>query len=905
MRFELRPGVRRLFRLAPQTSDRIRAEFDDELEALIASRVDHLMQQGMSADDARREALRRLGSTLAEVRDNLRTSAHQRGRKMSLIDWMESIAQDIRYAARGLARRPVFSVVAVATLAVGIGATTAIFSAVNALLLRPLPYARPDELMKVSVVMPGRGDRPTNFDQQWSYPKFKFFRDAQRAFSELALYEDIQTILTDGDAERVNAERVGATYLRVLGLKPVVGHDFDRGLDASPGAVHQAMLSYDLWRHRYNSDPTIIGRTVQTGAAAWTIIGVTPPGFKGLTGQAQIFTLLTAMTAEDLADAQLYNYWLVARRAPGVTAAQAEAATAELGPRVSDAFPSKYQPGPWGALAVPLDDARLEPSIKRSLLILFASVGFVLLIACVNVASLLLGRAGARGREIAVRLALGAGRGRLVRLLVTESLLLALIGAVASVGVAWIGVRALSTIDPATTLRVSRETGFGAMAFSGIALDWRALAFALGVSVAVGILFGLAPAGATRAELTEALKSGRASSGTRAPITRRLLVLTEVALAVVLLAGAGLMIRTLGNLLRVNPGFEAERVLSFRLSVLRGGDSRDSLPGFYQQLAERLRGVAGVTDVALGSCAPLTGGCASTLFGRLDRPKVEGGLMPRIRVEWVSTSWFSTMRVPLKRGRGFTDADRVGAAKVTILNEAAARAFFPNEDPIGKRITIGMRDVGDVEVIGVAGDMRINIDSAAPPSALAPILQAPRLSMLIFVRSTREPGSLVPDVRNAVRDVAPRAPIWDMQSLTAREAAATAKTRFSTTLLVLFAGTALLLAAIGIYGVMALAVAARTREIGIRMALGADGRRIERAVIGEGMALVGAGAVIGLGAAIASTRVLGSLLFDLSPTDPLTYAAIIALIGVTAVAASWVPARRAASVDPLASLRAE
>jgi predicted lysophospholipase L1 biosynthesis ABC-type transport system permease subunit len=247
----------------------------------------------------------------------------------------------------------------------------------------------------------------------------------------------------------------------------------------------------------------------------------------------------------------------------------------------------------------------------------------------------------------------------------------------------------------------------------------------------------------------------------------------------------------------------------------------------------------------------------------------------------------------------------VGAPKVTILNEAAARAFFPNEDPIGKRITIGMRDVGDVEVIGVAGDMRINIDSAAPPSVLAPILQAPRLSMMIFVRSTREPGSLVPDIRNAVRDVAPRAPVWDMQSLTAREAAATAKTRFSTTLLVLFAGTALLLAAIGIYGVMALAVAARTREIGIRMALGADGRRIERAVIGEGMALVGAGALIGLGAAIASTRVLGSLLFDLSPTDPVTYVAIIALIGLTAAAASWVPARRAANVDPLASLRAE
>jgi predicted permease len=279
--------------------------------------------------------------------------------------------------------------------------------------------------------------------------------------------------------------------------------------------------------------------------------------------------------------------------------------------------------------------------------------------------------------------------------------------------------------------------------------------------------------------------------------------------------------------------------------------------------------------------------------------------MPRIRIEWVSTTWFSTMHVPLKRGRGFTDADRVGTPNVTILNEAAARSFFPNEDPIGKHITIGLRGLDDVEVIGIAGDVRINIDSIAPPAALIPILASPRLAMMVFVRSTREPGSLASEIRNAVREVAPRAPVYDMQSLTEREAAATARTRFSTTLLALFAGTALLLAAIGIYGVMALAVAARTREIGIRMALGADGRRIERAVIGEGMGLVGAGALIGLGVAVLSTRVMRSLLFDLSPTDPVTYVAIVALIGLTAAAASWVPARRAANVDPLSSLRAE
>jgi putative ABC transport system permease protein len=469
--------------------------------------------------------------------------------------------------------------------------------------------------------------------------------------------------------------------------------------------------------------------------------------------------------------------------------------------------------------------------------------------------------------------------------------------------VAWLGVRALSTINPATTLKVGRETGFGAMTFSTISLDWYALMFVFGVSVVVGILFGLAPATHARADLTESLKSGRASGAIRGAITRRVLVLSEVALAVVLLAGAGLMIRTLGNLLRVKPGFNPEQVLTLRLSTQM--ESRDSLSGLYQRIAARFRAAPGVTDVALGSCAPLTGGCSSSLFGRLDRPKVEGGLMPRIRLEWVSTTWFTTMRVPLKRGRGFAEADRVGAPKVTILNEAAARAFFPNEDAIGKHILIGTAGLNDVEVIGIAGDVRINIDSTAPPEALLPILQAPRSSMMIFVRSTRDAGSLTPDIRNAMREVAPRAPVYDIQPLTARTAAATARTRFSTTLLGLFAFVALLLSAIGIYGVMALAVAARTREIGIRMALGADGRRIERSIIGEGMALVGVGAAIGLAIAVTTTRVMRSLLFDLTPTDPITYLVIVVLIGLTAVAASWVPARRAANVDPLMSLRAE
>jgi putative ABC transport system permease protein len=906
MRFGLRPGVRRLLRLSPRTRAAAWRDVDDELDALIANRVEHLVGRGMSPDEARAEAVRRLGASLDDARHQLHTSAEYRERRMRFTEFLESVMQDLHYAARGLIRRPAFTTVAVLTLAIGVGATTAIYSAVNVLLLRPLPYARPDELMKLSLTAPARGVEPRREGMVWSYPKYTVFRDAQHVFSDLAVYSSEQVTLTSGDVERIPAEYVSATYLRLLGLAPSRGRDFDPSIDAHPGAPKQTIISYALWQRRYNADPSIVGRTIDIDRQVWTIIGVGPRDFHGLSGQADVLLPVTTQSADELLQPQSHWLWLVGRRAPGVTESQAASATAALGLRVSEAVPDKYGNGtPWGAGAAPLNAARIAPAVKRSLLVLFGAVGLVLLIACVNVANLLLGRASARSREMAVRIAIGAGRSRLVRLLLTESLLLAFFGAVASLAVAWAGVKALSTVDPSTTLRAVRDNAVGAVAFTAISLDWNALAFALVVSLIVGVLFGLAPALGTAGDsVTGALKGDRVVRGA-AGTGRRALVVAEVALALVLLAGSGLMIRSLANLLSIDTGFDSNNVLTFRLTLPPGTMSRDSMPGFYSQILNRVRAVPGVTDAALDNCAPSGGWCNRTGLRRFDVPGSDIIHSPLIGVDWVTPNWSSVMRIPLKRGRMFDGTERADGPKVVVLNETAARTFFGSSDPIGKHIELGQGGMEDAEVIGIVRDVRQQPDSAPGSVAYVSYVQSPRAGMIVFAKTARDPASLGAEVRRAVHDVAPQLPVYDMRTMTERTAAATAQARFRAVLFALFAITALALAAVGIYGVMSLAVTARTREMGIRIALGAERARVQRLVIGEGIGLVTVGAVIGLAGALAATRVLRTFLFDLTSSDPVTYVAIVVVLGGAAILASWIPARRASRVDPVVALRAE
>ncbi|HEY7237312.1 MAG TPA: ABC transporter permease [Gemmatimonadaceae bacterium] len=902
MRFDIRPGVRRLLRFPIRTRATIKRDADEELETLIACRVEHLMARGMSADDARAEAMRRLGASVDQVRHQLHTNADQRERRMRIVDFVESVMQDVRYAARGLARRPAFTAVAVLTLAIGVGATTAIFSALNVLILRPLPYARPDELMKASLVLPAEGGHPT-LTVGFAYPTYTALRSLQHSFTIFAAYTAEPVTLTSGDVERIWDEYISASYLRTLGLAPAWGRDFDRALDAHAGAPHEAIISYALWQRRFNADPSTIGRIIDIDRAPWTIIGVGPREFRGLSGQADVFLPVTAIAA-DLQRPGTSMLSIVARRAPGVTTLRAAEEMSTLGGRLANEFPNRMGKLKWEVSASALDALRLEPLVRQSLLVLFGAACLVLGIAAVNVASLLLGRASARRREIAVRVAMGAGRGRLVRLLLAESLMLALLGGIASIGVAWMGAHFLASVDPIAVFRGMRQSAatIGAVAFSSIALDWHTLGFALATSLVVGLLFGLTPAlHSSRASVSDVLKSDRTVTGVS--FGRRILVVTQVALALVLLVGSGLMVRSLAKLLSVDVGFDKSNLLTFSVDPV-DPIAEEALPGFYSRILDRVRAVPGVADVALDSCVPFAPTCARLPLLQKAGPVPEYDYEKVSGMEVVTPNWFSLMHVRLVRGRAFLPTDRRGGPSVVLLTESAAKMFFGADDPIGKHISLGQQ-IKDAEVIGIVSDVRQVPDSAPGAITYFPSTQSPQQQMLVFVRTMRDPATIASGLRKAVHEVAPQLALSDMQTMSQREGRATAQNRFRAMLLSAFALAALLLAAIGIYGVLSFAVTVRTRELGIRIALGAEPGNVQRLVIGEGLALVTVGIVLGLAGAFAGARLLRSFLFELTPSDPVTYLAIVVVLGVTAVLASWVPGLRASRVDPVIALRAE
>lgn len=903
------PGSRRLFHLDPLRRKLARAEMRDELAFHIEERVAQLTARGMTAEEARAEAIRRLGPVFTDTERRLGDSAELKERRLDVRDRIREFTDDVRYAWRGLVSRPGFTAIAVLTLGIGIGANTAIYSAVDALLLRALPFAEPGRLF--DIVQTSRNDGTA----AWSYPKYAFFRDAQRSYASLAAHAASQTSLTGDEPERVGIEEVTAGYLPTLGIRVARGRDFPADLDAAGGARRLAIISDAAWQRRFNADPGVVGQTLSLNNVPWEIIGVLPPGFRGLSGRADALVNLTARSADDLNQPWALEFSMIGRLRDGVTPDQAIAEAKLIGPRIYEAFPmeggsltTSREPQRWTAAARPLNTIRVADGLKRSLLVLFGAVTMVLLIACVNLANLLVARAMARRQEIAVRLALGAGRGRLVRLLVTESLVLAVLGGVASLAVALAGTRLLSAINPQETLRVQGLVGgIGAVGFETIRLDASALGFTFLVTVAVGLLFGLAPAlGATRPGLVADLKDGSAGSGKgrRGGASRRVLVVAEVALALVLLAGSGLMIRSLGNLLGVDAGFDGRNVLTLRLSMPPGVHAPDSMPGFYDRLQEEIRGLPGVQQVAIADCPPLNNGCNGTIMTFADRPRTATG-NAMVGVHWVSPDWFSTMRVPLKRGRLFTDEDRLNAPKVVIINEAAARQYFAGEDPIGKRVAVyqGGFHTG-AEVIGIVGDVRYGtVDSTARPDTYISYGQARLSRMMLFVRTAGDPSAMAPAVRAVVRRVAPQAPVYDIRAMSARVTTASAQARFSAILLGLFAAMSLLLAVMGIYGVLSFAVAQRTGEIGIRMALGAERGRVLALVLRDAGLLAMCGLVAGMAAALALTRVLRNMLFEVTPTDPLTYAAIALVLGVAVLAASWVPARRAARVDPVIALR--
>jgi putative ABC transport system permease protein len=874
-----------------------RDRFEREMKDEFAFHLTLEQQQQADRADAAFAARRRLGN---------QTLLEEERRAMAGIGFFDVLRQDLRFAWRSFSRTPGFTLVAVLALAVGIGANTALFSAVNTLLLRPLPFEQPEQLMRLSLTEPGSGGNPGNDNGVWSFPKHEFLRQNQGVFQDLALYTDVQlTVHTGSEAARERVEITDEHYLGTLRVTPRLGRNFlpEETLVNGPRVV---LLSDAYWQRHFNADPNVLDQNVNIESLPYRVIGVLPPSFQGLSGKIDLWIPIAALWGESMLEPWSHGFNSVARLANGVHPAQAVAVTREIGPRITEAFPapSGVQPG-WGAMARELDATRVDPIIRRSMLVLFGAVALVLLIACVNVANLLLIRSNSRQREIAVRLALGAGRRRLIRQLLTESLLLAAMGGALGIAVAWWGVQLLSQLDPSSALRGQALNGLGAVEFKGIALDGHALLFTGLTALLTGVLFGLAPAiQATRPSLRLGLGNGATSgSGWQRWSSHNGLAIVEIALALVLLVGSGLMLRSLGRLLSVDTGFSPTNVLTLRLNT---DAARDSLPGFYDQMLERLRQLPGVQSVALSDCLPLSGGCNGTVMWYRDRPPVPAGNDPVVGVNWITPDWPGTMGVPLLRGRLFRNDDRAGIRKAVLINATAAARYWPGQDPVGRPISVGQGGFHQdtAYVVGVLGDVPyVAVDQPAQPVVYLPYAQSPRGRMTIEVRTAGDPIAIAAAARGALQEIAPRAPVYDIRTMQSRVGEAMAYARFSALLLGLFATVALALATMGTYGVISFGVSQRTQELGIRAALGASRSDVVRMIARQGATMVLVGGAIGLGGALLVTRVLGSMLYEVPPADPLTFGLVAVVLLVAVAAACLVPARRAALVPPAVALR--
>ncbi|HWQ36035.1 MAG TPA: ABC transporter permease [Blastocatellia bacterium] len=795
------------------------------------------------------------------------------------------LLQDLRYSARMLWKKPGFTLIVVITLALGIGANTAIFSVINTVLLKRLPYPNADNL----VVVWGRLKR---VDQVPLSPKeLVDYRERSRTFEQIGAGELTNLNLTGGgEPLRVEAYAVTENLFPTLGTKPLLGRTFTAEEDRTNARV--VVLGYNLWQNRFAARPGIVGETITLDGRGYTVIGVMPQEFQfpppisnHTPGEMFLPRSLETETSRDA-----HNLVAIGLLRPGVNYDQARAEFAGIA-RQRQQDDSRAQ---TGINLVPLQ-AAVGRQVRPSLLILAGAVGFVLLIACANVASLLLSAAAARRREIAVRLALGAGHWRIVQQLLTESLLLALAGGGAGVFIAvWAN-------------ELVRATGAGQLPRAGqIAIDGRVLGFTLLLSLLTGVIFGLAPAlQASRADLNETLKEGgRGAKGSHQRL-RGALVVAEVAMALVLLIGAGLMIKSFWRLLQVEPGFDPKNLLNVELSLPDSKYPDDTQrAAFYKAVLERIAVLPGVQSAALVNHPPYSGRRGIDIF------KIEGRPEPKTLEETpladfraISPDYFSLMKIPLLEGRAFTDRDAQGAPLVAIINQAFAARFWPHESPVGRRIRIGD---DPATIVGVVGDIRQSgLDEEAAPHVYTSYLQVPRARTGLLIRAATDPLSLVGAVREQIQAVDSAQPIYNVTTMEAQIAGSVSARRLNLWLLGAFAAIALVLAAVGIYGVISYSVAQRTSEIGIRMALGAQPGDVWRMILRQGMTLALAGTAIGLAGSIALTRVMASLLFETGATDPATFAALTLLLIAVALLACWIPARRATKVDPLIALRME
>jgi predicted permease len=877
-------------------------DLDRELQFHLQMETERLLQAGMTPGDARSAALKRFGGV---------TKTKESYRATGGLPFIDTILQDVRYAARSLRKQPGFTAIAVLTLAVGIGANTAIYTVLDATILRSLPFREPDRLMRLTLVFPAGPGTPVNDDGVWSYPKYEVFRKMQQSFEDSALYRSRTFNLTGtDDPELLQGELVSASYFPVLGIRAEIGRTFLPQEDETQGRDYVAVISHSLWVNRYGADRAIPGKTIVLNQRNYTVVGVLPPGFRSLGGPADVWVPVHTDNPQQLNQPFLHSFEHVGRLKPGVAVSRAKAEVASIGPRINDALHAPASAKGSGAKARTLDEARVDPLIRTSVLVLFCAVTFVLLIACANLANLLLARGSTRRREIAIRFAIGATKSCIVRYLLTESLLLAALGAAVSLALASAGVFALNLINPVNGNALAfgrRLSGLTILGLGSIHLDSRALIFTFGTALVTGVLFGLVPAFAgARTDVNDALKNGSARpAGFGSLVSKSALVVVEVALTMILLAGAGLTLKSFERLSATRSGVDPENVLTARFNIPGAGSQQ-----FFDQLNQRVAALPGVLSAGLIDCPPLAGRCSSTLVEFPDRPPVPpGGDLLAIGVHWASPDYFRTMRIPLLRGRWFSASDREDSPKVVVVSETAARRYWPGEDPLGKPIGIGCCKFGSedgVVVIGIVGDVRFGqMDEPPQPDAYMPYLQSPQGSMMLFVRAASNPMTLTDAVRREVRAVDKDRPVYDIKPMRQRIGDSTARQRFIAILLATFAAIAFSLAGIGIYGVMSYLVRQRTREIGIRMALGASREDVRALVVRRAAGLAAAGIVIGLAGALAAARVLGTLLYQVKPGDPQTYLLVSALLVVLAALASYLPARRASKVDPCVALRSE
>ncbi|HMF98279.1 MAG TPA: ABC transporter permease [Vicinamibacterales bacterium] len=804
---------------------------------------------------------------------------------------MNALAQDLRYAFRMLRRQPGFTAVAVATLALGIGATTSVFTVVNGVLLRPLAYADPDRLL---LLLNGRSGQ---MGASFSPPNYRDVTTQSGVFTVAASYDAASVTLTgEGDPQRLQASTVTGGFFATLGVQPPYGRAIDEADIAADR--HVAVLSDGFWRRQFGARRETIGRTLHLDGVPYEVIGVAPPDVT-LPGAPDLWRPLV-FTAHNLSDAQRGARWVgvIGRLKPGIELAQANAAMAVVADRLAKAFPRTNEGRQ--VIATPLQQ-RIVRDIRPALLMLLGAVSLVLLIACVNVANLLLARAHARSREVAVRTAVGAGRGRLIRQFLAESVALGGIGAAAGLLVAWAATRVLVALGPASIPRLGE-----------VSIDGRVLAFAVGVALATSVLFGLVPALATSAgSFSRAIAGGRGSVGPTGTRTRKVLVAAEMALAVVLLVGAGLLIRSYERLSGVDPGFARDHVLTFHIALPEATyTTTASVLDTVTTYLQRLSAAAGVEHAAAVFGLPLDSDFfASTSFTRIGEADTADAPSAGLRV--ASPDYFAALKIPLRAGRLFDARDDGAGAEVALINEEAARRYWPNQNPIGQQIKVGVRLVrgvrdGPKTIVGVVGNVKYrSLDITSPPEIYFPYAQQPVDSLTIALRTKTDPLALAPTARRVLavidRDLAIDA-VHTMDDLVGRSIA---ERRFTMLLLAAFATVAVLLAAVGVYGVLAYLVTQRTQEIGVRLAMGAAPGDVVRLFVREGAAVAAIGVVLGLGSAIAAARALTSLVFGVTTTDPLTFAGVAAALALVAVVASYVPARRAARVDPMSALRAD